>query len=153
MVTAWRNIHGAASYLPGPLALLPALLCHVPARSSWELTFPECITQFPGLTQSDSTSGKQQQVTGGQRERDLRSLLSHGSGRGCVPLGPHLQPRSPSSLASAGTGLNDNTRTSSGLCRRRSVKSFLLLMAPGCLIISLALYLSANIPLITFLSV
>ena len=49
MVTAWRNIHGAASYLPGPLALLPALLCHVPARSSWELTFPECITQFPGL--------------------------------------------------------------------------------------------------------
>ena len=104
-------------------------------------------------TQWDSTSGKQQQVTGGQRERDLRSLLSHGSGRGCVPLGPHLQPRSPSSLASAGTGLNDNTRTSSGLCRRRSVKSFLLLMAPECLIISLALYLSANIPLITFLSV
>lgn len=129
------------------------LPCSCPEQLGADVSRMHHSVSWASATQSDSTSGKQQQVTGGQRERDLRSLLSHGSGRGCVPLGPHLQPRSPSSLASAGTGLNDNTRTSSGLCRRRSVKSFLLLMAPGCLIISLALYLSANIPLITFLSV
>lgn len=131
----------------------PSLPCSCPEQLGADVSRMHHSVSWASATQSDSTSGKQQQVTGGQRERDLRSLLSHGSGRGCVPLGPHLQPRSPSSLASAGTGLNDNTRTCSGLCRRRSVKSFLLLMAPGCLIISLALYLSANIPLITFLPV
>ena len=144
MVTAQRNIHSSSAYtLPFSAMLLPGWL-------GADLSSMHPSPSWASGTQWDSTSGKQLQVAGGQRERDLRSLLSHGSGRGCVPLGPHLQPRSPSSLASAGTGLSDYTRTSSGLCRRRSVKSFLLLMAPGCLIISLALYLSANIPLITF---
>lgn len=131
----------------------PSLPCSCPEWLGADLSRMHHSASWASGTQWDSISGKQQQVTGGQRERDLRSVLSHGSGRGCVPLGPHLQLPSPSSLASAGTGLSDNTRTSSGLCRHRSVNSFLLLMAPGCLIISLAFYLSANIPLITFLSV
>lgn len=110
ITNTYKNIQGADYSLLASLQLLLTLLCHAPAQGA-NLSKMRHLDSWVSGAQWDLTSGKQQQVIGVWKERDLRVFIPPSLSpklwvwQWLCSSGARVLTNSPSSSAPTGTRL------------------------------------------------